>query len=133
MLDALHALGIALHIDDFGTGYSSLEALHNLPLDALKIDRAFVARLDTDPRSAELVRTIVLMGANLGLDLIAEGVETVSQRDRLHRLGCTYGQGYLFSRPVPAAGAELVAAAMQQGDLHQIAAGTGTDVGAHTA
>jgi diguanylate cyclase (GGDEF)-like protein len=102
MLADLHALGLALHIDDFGTGYSSLEALHNLPLDALKIDRAFVARLDSDPRSAELVRTIVLMGANLGLDLVAEGIETASQRERLHQLGCRYGQGFLFSRPVPA-------------------------------
>jgi diguanylate cyclase (GGDEF) domain len=110
MLDELHLLGVALHIDDFGTGYSSLEALHNLPLDALKIDRSFVARLDTDPRTAELVRTIVLMGANLGLDLIADGIETSGQRDHLHRLGCTYGQGYLFSKPVPSAIAEKVAA-----------------------
>jgi diguanylate cyclase (GGDEF)-like protein len=109
MLEALHRLGVALHIDDFGTGYSSLEALHNLPLDVLKIDRSFVARLDTDPRTAELVRTIVAMGANLGLDLIAEGIETIEQRDHLRRLGCTFGQGYLFSKPVPSAQAELVA------------------------
>jgi EAL domain-containing protein (putative c-di-GMP-specific phosphodiesterase class I) len=113
MLDDLHGLGVALHIDDFGTGYSSLEALHNLPLDALKIDRSFVARLDTDPRTAELVRTIVLMGANLGLDLIAEGIETTEQRDHLHRLGCTYGQGYLFSKPVPSTMAEHVAAQLR--------------------
>jgi len=113
MLEDLHRLGVALHIDDFGTGYSSLEALHNLPLDALKIDRSFVARLDTDPRTAELVRTIVLMGANLGLDLIAEGIETTDQCDHLHELGCTYGQGYLFSRPVPSQMAEKVARDMR--------------------
>jgi EAL domain-containing protein (putative c-di-GMP-specific phosphodiesterase class I) len=113
MLEALHRLGVALHIDDFGTGYSSLEALHNLPLDALKIDRSFVARLDTDPRTAELVRTIVAMGANLGLDLIAEGIETIEQRDHLRGLGCTFGQGYLFSKPVPSALVELVAAELR--------------------
>jgi diguanylate cyclase (GGDEF)-like protein len=119
MLEDLHQLGVALHIDDFGTGYSSLEALHNLPLDALKIDRSFIARLDTDPRTAELVRTMVLMGANLGLDLVAEGIETTVQRDHLNRLGCTYGQGYLFSRPVTSAMAEQVAADLSG---HQIAA-----------
>jgi EAL domain-containing protein (putative c-di-GMP-specific phosphodiesterase class I) len=118
MLEGLHQLGVALHIDDFGTGYSSLEALHNLPLDALKIDRSFIARLDNDPRTAELVRTMVLMGANLGLDLVAEGIETTDQRDHLTRLGCTYGQGYLFSRPVTSAMAEQVAAELGR---HQIA------------
>ncbi len=101
MLRELHDLGVHLHIDDFGTGYSSLEALHRLPLDALKIDKSFVAALDEDPRSAELVRTIVLMGSNLGLELIAEGVESPGHRDRLRDLGCAFGQGYWFSRPVP--------------------------------
>ena len=119
LLDDLHDLGVALHIDDFGTGYSSLEALHHLPLDALKIDRSFVARLDTDSRSAELVRTIVLMGANLGLDLIAEGVETIEQRDHLRNLGCTYAQGFLYSPAVPAAdAAEVVAGMRSRMDVH---------------
>jgi len=112
MLDDLHELGVGLHIDDFGTGFSSLEALHRLPLGALKIDRSFVARLDTDTRSAELVRTIVLMGANLGLGLIAKGVETTGQRDLLRSLGCTHAQGYLYSRAVPATDAAAVAAGM---------------------
>ncbi|GAB4058611.1 EAL domain-containing protein [Catellatospora paridis] len=102
ILHTLHDLGCQLHIDDFGTGYSSLEALHRLPIDALKIDRSFVWQIDTDRRSGELVRTIVLMGRNLSLDLIAEGIETPEQRDFLIRLGCGYGQGFLFSRPVPA-------------------------------
>ncbi|WP_144125543.1 EAL domain-containing protein [Catellatospora sichuanensis] len=102
ILHTLHDLGCQLHIDDFGTGYSSLEALHRLPIDALKIDRSFVWQIDTDARSGELVRTIVLMGRNLGLDLIAEGIETPEQRDYLIRLGCGYGQGFLFSRAVPA-------------------------------
>ncbi|MEV0458652.1 EAL domain-containing protein [Catellatospora methionotrophica] len=102
ILHTLHDLGCQLHIDDFGTGYSSLEALHRLPIDALKIDRSFVWQIDTDRRSGELVRTIVLMGRNLSLDLIAEGIETPRQRDFLIRMGCGYGQGFLFSRPVPA-------------------------------
>ncbi|SDY55652.1 diguanylate cyclase (GGDEF) domain-containing protein [Micromonospora pattaloongensis] len=102
LLKDLHGLGCRLHIDDFGTGYSSLEALHRLPIDALKIDRSFVSGLGVDPRSGELVRTIVLMGRNLGLDLIGEGIENAEQREHLLRLDCTYGQGYLLSRPVPA-------------------------------
>jgi len=106
MLEDLHDIGCELHIDDFGTGYSSLEALHRLPIDALKIDRSFVARLGVDTKSNALVQTIVLMGGNLGMQLIAESVETEAQRDQLLRLGCEYGQGHLFSPPVPAAQAE---------------------------
>lgn len=102
MLSELHEHGFELHIDDFGTGYSSLEALHQLPIDALKIDRSFVAGLGVDAKRGELVRTIVLMGANFGLDLIAEGVENAGQQSRLRELGCRYGQGFWFSRPVPA-------------------------------
>ncbi|MFC7531500.1 EAL domain-containing protein [Actinoplanes sp. GCM10030250] len=99
ILDRLHALGCELHIDDFGTGFSSLEALLKLPIDALKIDRSFVAGLGHDPKSEELVKTILRMGRNLDLDLIAEGIETEEQRRMLFDLGCTYGQGYLFARP----------------------------------
>jgi EAL domain-containing protein (putative c-di-GMP-specific phosphodiesterase class I) len=102
MLNEFHELGVDLHIDDFGTGHSSLEALCHLPIDALKIDKSFVAPLGTDRRSTELVRTIVLMGVNLGMELVAEGIETREQWTRLRRTQCTYGQGYLFSRPLPA-------------------------------
>jgi diguanylate cyclase (GGDEF)-like protein len=104
-LGQLQDRGVRIHIDDFGTGYSSLEALHHLPIDALKIDRSFVSRLGVDNRSAELVRTIVLMAGNLGLDVIAEGVESTEQQDELRRLGTTYGQGYLYSAPVAGAAA----------------------------
>jgi diguanylate cyclase (GGDEF)-like protein len=100
-LGALHERGLELYIDDFGTGHSSLEAIHNLPIDALKIDRSFVSRMDTDQRGRELVRSIVMMGGNLGLRVIAEGIETLSQRRGLHQLGCRYGQGFLLSPPVP--------------------------------
>jgi EAL domain-containing protein (putative c-di-GMP-specific phosphodiesterase class I) len=102
MLAELHALGVQVHIDDFGTGYSSLEALHDLTLDSLKIDRSFVSRLTDSSRSRELVRTIVKMGLNLSLDVIAEGIETTRELQVVRELGCTHGQGYLFSRPVPA-------------------------------
>jgi diguanylate cyclase (GGDEF)-like protein len=102
-LEELHDLGIELHIDDFGTGYSSLEVLHQLPIDVLKIDRSFVSRLGSGPKSRELVRTIVAMGRNLGLALVAEGIETVEQKEKVRALGCAYGQGYLFCPPVPSA------------------------------
>jgi EAL domain-containing protein (putative c-di-GMP-specific phosphodiesterase class I) len=102
LLANLSEIGVEVHIDDFGTGYSSLEALHDLPFDALKIDRSFVSRLTTSPRSRELVRTIVTMGLNLNLQVIAEGIETSQELDLVRELGCTHGQGYLYSRPVPA-------------------------------
>ena len=101
MLQEIHELGVELHIDDFGTGHSSLEALCHLPIDALKIDKSFIAPLGTDRRSTELVRTIVLMGVNLGMELVAEGIETEQQWGHLRRTRCTYGQGFLFSRRCP--------------------------------
>ena len=102
MLNEIHDMGVELHIDDFGTGRSSLEALSLLPIDSLKIDKCFIAALGTNRRNTELVRTIVLMGVNLGMELIAEGIETHDQWSHLRRTRCTYGQGYLFSRALPA-------------------------------
>jgi diguanylate cyclase (GGDEF)-like protein len=102
MLSGLKTMGVQVHIDDFGTGYSSLEALHDLSIHALKIDRSFISRLSSSPRSRELVRTIVTMGLNLDLDVIAEGIETPQELDFVTTLGCTHGQGYLFSRPLSA-------------------------------
>jgi len=98
----LTAMGVEVHIDDFGTGYSSLESLHDLRFDALKIDRSFVSRSTGNARSRELVRTIVTMGLNLKLEVVAEGIETEQELQLVRELGCTHGQGYLFSRPVPA-------------------------------
>jgi diguanylate cyclase (GGDEF)-like protein/PAS domain S-box-containing protein len=104
-LVALHDLGIALALDDFGTGYSSLSYLHRFPIQILKIDRSFVTGMDEANVSANgtpLINAIVSMAQSLGLDLVAEGIENESQRRRLCSLGCTYGQGFHLSRPVPA-------------------------------
>ena len=103
----LHAQGVALHIDDFGTGYSSLHALHRFPIQGLKIDRSFVAGLGVDTTTMELVQTIIAMGRNLGVDVIAEGVETAEQEQWLRSAGCRYAQGNWFAPPSPgvAAGA----------------------------
>ncbi|MEO6715125.1 MAG: EAL domain-containing protein, partial [Mycobacteriales bacterium] len=106
MLTDLRRKGFHLHVDDFGTGYSSLDALHRFPIEALKIDQSFVARLETDRKSSELVRTIIMMGHNLDMQVIAEGVENQSQERILQDLGCRYGQGYLFARPLPAPAAK---------------------------
>jgi diguanylate cyclase (GGDEF)-like protein len=99
MLGRLRELGIHLAIDDFGTGYSSLAALHRLPVDAVKIDRSFVTSAGEDGSDA-IVRAIVALAASLSIDVIAEGIERPEQRDRLRALGCRYGQGFLFSRPL---------------------------------
>ncbi len=101
---ALKDLGIDLYLDDFGTGYSSLSYLQRFPVDALKIDRSFIDNMSHLEESAELVRTIINMAQNLGLEVIAEGVETQAQLEQLRRLGCTYSQGFFFSKPLSEAG-----------------------------
>ena len=101
-LMALKALGVRLVLDDFGTGYSSLSYLSRLPLDALKVDRSFVAGLGTEPRDTAITEAIVAMSRALSLQVVGEGAETAQQIDELSRLGCDLVQGYHFSRPVPA-------------------------------
>jgi len=100
-LAELRELGIQVCIDDFGTGYSSLGRLHRLPVDKLKIDRTFVRHLGEAPGNAEIIRTILALAGNLGLDVVAEGVETGPQLERLKGMACRYGQGFLFARPMP--------------------------------
>ena len=102
VLGSLRRLGVSLLMDDFGTGYSSLNYLHTLPFDVLKIDRSFVVRMTQGEQPLQIVRTIVELARALGMEVVAEGIETRDQYDLLRRLGCRFGQGYLFSRPVPA-------------------------------
>lgn len=98
----LRGLGVRVSIDDFGTGYSCLRALKNLPVDAIKIDQSFVRGCLEDPADTAIIRTIIGVAKDLGLDTVAEGVGTPEQRDLLQELGCRIMQGYLFGRPVPA-------------------------------
>jgi EAL domain-containing protein (putative c-di-GMP-specific phosphodiesterase class I) len=100
IISEVAATGARLHLDDFGTGYSSLAALHRCPVQALKIDRSFVASIaDPSDGSEAIVRSTVAMAHNLGMHVIAEGVETAAQLQRLRTLGCEFGQGFLFSAP----------------------------------
>jgi len=101
-MQKLAAIGISFSLDDFGTGYSSLHLLKSLPLQQIKIDQTFVGNLTTDPNDYAIVKTIIALGQSLGLDVIAEGVETDEQRLILRSLGCTRYQGYLFGMPKPA-------------------------------
>jgi EAL domain-containing protein (putative c-di-GMP-specific phosphodiesterase class I) len=100
-MHALKALGVRLSLDDFGTGYSSLSYLKKLPFDQLKIDQSFVRDIESNLNDAVMVKTIIEMGKNFRLNVIAEGVETEAQFEFLKQNGCMAYQGYLFSKPVP--------------------------------
>jgi len=106
VLSELDELGIELSTDDFGTGYSSLSYLQRFPFERLKIDRSFIKLMDEDEKSALIVKTILMLGENLDLEVVAEGIETESQLEKLRSLGCKTGQGYYFSRPIDVATAE---------------------------
>ncbi len=102
ILNDLTKLGVSISLDDFGTGYSSLSYLHRFPIRTLKIDRSFIAQIETCKESREIVQTIVALGRGLGMKVIAEGIENAAQTKLLRDVGCDFGQGYLFSRPVTA-------------------------------
>ncbi len=102
VLDDLQSLGVSLSTDDFGTGYSSLSYLHQFPFDRLKIDRTFISKMDSDVKSEAIVRTILMLGQNLEIEVTAEGIENEQQLWQLRSLGCQRGQGYLYSKPVNA-------------------------------
>ncbi len=108
LLTQLKRLGVEIEVDDFGTGYSSLGYLHRFRLDALKIDRSFVGRLEVDPENREIVKTIVTLARNLNMAVVAEGVETEGQRAYLRELGCDFMQGYLFAGPLEPADIETL-------------------------
>jgi diguanylate cyclase (GGDEF)-like protein len=105
-LERLRALGVELSVDDFGTGYSSLSYLQRFPVSTLKIDRSFVSRMTESEGTAEIVRTVTRLAQNLGMGVVAEGVETERQREMLRALECEFGQGYYFSRPMDGDAAE---------------------------
>jgi len=107
VMESLRAIGVAIAIDDFGTGHSSLSYLTGLPATELKIDQTFVFSMGSDPAADTVVRTIVDLGHNLGLDLVAEGVETAAQAISLQQMGCTVAQGFFYSRPLEVRGFEL--------------------------
>ncbi len=102
MLQRIRERNIQLSLDDFGTGYSSLSYLHRFPLDTLKIDRSFISRMQTSPEDFEIIRTIITLAHTLGMNVVAEGIESVEQKDQLSLLSCDEGQGYLFSKPLAA-------------------------------
>jgi EAL domain-containing protein (putative c-di-GMP-specific phosphodiesterase class I) len=102
VLAGLRVLGISLLMDDFGTGYSSLNYLHSFPFNVLKIDRSFVARMTEGSQPLQIVRTIIELARALSMDVVAEGIETSQQYRLLREIGCQYGQGFLFARPLPA-------------------------------
>jgi diguanylate cyclase (GGDEF)-like protein len=107
-LSHLKQLGLHLAIDDFGTGYSSLSYLHRFPIDTLKIDRSFIQRVDVDGEQLAIVRTIMTLAWNLGMEVVAEGVETPKQLTQLRSLRCEFAQGYLFSKPCDAKAIETI-------------------------
>jgi diguanylate cyclase (GGDEF)-like protein/PAS domain S-box-containing protein len=114
VLQELHAWGLSIAIDDFGTGYSSLARLRHLPVDVLKIDRTFISGVDRDPDSGRMVEAMVHLARGLGMLPVAEGIERVEELAFLTQVGCPRGQGFLFSRPVPA---EQIPALVARGSL----------------
>jgi EAL domain-containing protein (putative c-di-GMP-specific phosphodiesterase class I) len=102
ILDSLAALGFRLAVDDFGTGYASLAYLKRLPVQEIKIDRAFVTTMDSDPDDRAIVHAILDLARRLGLDVVAEGVETAAVLEELRALGCRFAQGYAVGRPMTA-------------------------------
>jgi len=116
ILDRAQSIGIKWSLDDFGTGYSSLSHLHGLQINTVKVDRSFVSRMGVKRSGSEMVRAIVSLAHNLGMDVVAEGVETPEQATRLNELGCEFAQGFHFSKAVnPVAAGLLIASQPWQG------------------
>jgi EAL domain-containing protein (putative c-di-GMP-specific phosphodiesterase class I) len=110
-LRRMQVMGVKWSLDDFGTGYSSLSHLHRLKVDTVKIDRSFVTRIAARDNGSEVVRAIVSLAHNLGMDVVAEGVESVQQLEYLRTLDCEHAQGFFFSKPVTASEAGILIAA----------------------
>jgi EAL domain-containing protein (putative c-di-GMP-specific phosphodiesterase class I) len=110
----LRDLGIQIALDDFGISYSALGFLKRFPVDVIKTDRSFIESVESDHRDAALMQAILTMGEGMGIPVIAEGIETPTQRELLQKMGCRYGQGYLFARPLPAAEIHFPASAYHE-------------------
>jgi len=108
MLKQIKQTGVQISIDDFGTGYSSLSYLHRFPIDLLKVDRSFVSAMEANTENGEIVRTVIALAKALNLKVVAEGIESIHQFHQLRILGCEFGQGFLFSKPLPVAEIELL-------------------------
>ncbi|MEM9213832.1 MAG: EAL domain-containing protein [Cyanobacteria bacterium P01_F01_bin.150] len=128
MIDELKELGVKFAIDDFGTGYSSLGYLHRFSVDTLKIDRSFIRSLDTDVEKIELVRTILSLAWNLGMDVVAEGIETKKHLAQLRLLKCDYGQGYFFAKPLSQGPATELLKKSWSGEYLQLLESTGVSL-----
>ncbi len=115
-LTALKAMGVRLAIDDFGTGYSSLSYLQRFPVEIVKIDRSFVAAMETDDQKASLPRAIISLARTMQLQVVAEGVETAAQLELLSELGCDFAQGYYLARPQDS---EALGCLLRDGSLRQ--------------
>ena len=121
LFQQLNKMGIQLHIDDFGTGYSSLAYLQYFPIRMLKIDRTFLHKMSEDNNNQDLVRAVIAMAHDLGMETVAEGVETLDQLNQLKQFGCNYGQGYLLSRPIDRASIERLLDKIQLEQAHAAA------------
>jgi EAL domain-containing protein (putative c-di-GMP-specific phosphodiesterase class I) len=132
-LRRMQSIGIEWSIDDFGTGYSSLSYLHRLRADTIKVDRSFVSRIGAEDNGSEMVCTIVALAQNLGMDVVAEGVETAEQLSQLEALGCEYVQGFYFSRPVDVAAADGLIASQPWRECDGLAdsPGSGNELSQH--
>jgi diguanylate cyclase (GGDEF)-like protein/PAS domain S-box-containing protein len=128
-LNRLKNMGVRLGIDDFGTGYSSLSYLQRLPFDTLKVDRSFVRELNAGKGSLDIVRAILELARSLKLEVVAEGVETEQQLSRLRKLGCSYFQGFLFSKPLDAATAEFLYGQTRESGFFPLAAEAASSAG----
>jgi EAL domain-containing protein (putative c-di-GMP-specific phosphodiesterase class I) len=122
VLAALRATGIGVSVDDFGTGNASIEYLARLPATEIKIDRSFITDILTDPRAQAIVRSTIDLARNLGLTVVAEGIETEAVLNHLIELGCDTGQGYFIARPQPAE--QLTSALSRSGKIRSALAGT---------
>jgi len=120
VLKQLRALGVHIALDDFGTGYSSLSYLRRFEFNKLKIDQAFIPAVATDDAGLEFVKAIVELGRVLGMSITAEGIETAAQQQALTSAGCTFGQGYLFAKPMPLA--ELIDQSNRKSVAQELAA-----------